>query len=92
MTYLIFPGGTDQFDLSKQLVRVIRVGFWLTAIVGIAAAVVLVLSSYHCGKQFNYTGCTYIPIFWFIQANLLGLAMLFIGILYYGQSTKPHRS
>ena len=92
MTYLIFPGGSDKFDLSTKLVNVIRLGFWLTAIVGIAAAVVLVLSSYHCGKQFNYAGCTYIPIFWFIQAILLGLAVIFFCILYYGQSTKPHRS
>lgn len=90
MPYLIFPGRSDRYDLSKKLVNVIRLGFWLTASVGIAAAVVLVISSYHCGKEFNYSGCTYIPIFWFIQAILLGLALMFLGILYYGQSTKPH--
>ena len=88
MVYLVFPGGRERFDLPKQLVRVIRVGFWLSGLVGVAAAVVLVISSYHCGGEFNYSGCSYIPVFWFIQAILLGLALIFLGILYYGQSTR----
>ena len=90
MPFLVFPDRRhDRFDLPPRVVRATRLGFWLTAVVGVAAAVVLVLSSYQCGSAYNYSGCSYIPVFWFIQAILLGLALIFFGILYYGQTVKP---
>ena len=90
MVFLVFPDkrgiGREHFDLQPRVVRIIRIGFWLTLFVGAAAAVLLVIFSYNCGIEYNYWGNSYIPVLWFIQAILLGFAILFVGILYYAKS------
>ncbi len=86
---MIFPcTPRTLFDLPPRIITIVRLGFWATLMVGVAAAVALVISSYQCGSEFVYAGCSYIPIFWFIQAILIGLAVLFLGILYYARTEK----